>query len=214
MTKYELITFVLLLPYNYVIYPIAYFDYLVIFHMVYMPVYYVYKTLLYVFVVIPTKPVNYVLLIGEEDYSVLEMGIFLVNVMHYVIVGMISGLFFGYILGKQLIMLKSMNIADKPERSKLIQHLPETIKSLPQGDVMYSNYYEDDDGYDFARGFERERESRDRGSRDRESRDNTIRDDGDGDVDVTEETKNTLFDEYLNSTRMTTLGTIDEKEDN
>lgn len=205
--------FVLLLPYNYVIYPIAYFDYLVIFHMVYMPVYYVYKTLLYVFVVIPTKPVNYVLLIGEEDYSVLEMGIFLVNVMHYVIVGMISGLFFGYILGKQLIMLKSMNIADKPERSKLIQHLPETIKSLPQGEVMYSNYYEDDDGYDFARRFEKEGGSRERG--DEENVNNVSSSEGgEGDINVTEETKNTLFDEYLNSTRMTTLGTIDEKEDN
>lgn len=213
MTKYELIMFVLLLPYNYVIYPIAYFDYLVIFHMVYMPVYYVYKTLLYVFVVIPTKPVNYVLLIGEEDYSVLEMGIFLVNVMHYVIVGMISGLFFGYILGKQLIMLKSMNIADKPERSKLIQHLPETIKSLPQGEVMYSNYYEDDDGYDFARRFEKEGGSRERG--DEENVNNVSSSEGgEGDINVTEETKNTLFDEYLNSTRMTTLGTIDEKEDN
>ncbi|CAG90485.2 DEHA2G10648p [Debaryomyces hansenii CBS767] len=127
-----------LLPLTHLIYPCLNLSYQMIKHTVFIPLAITINTLIYGFLFLPSKPVFYILGIDEptrENIKVLipHIQFFLVNLTHYVMVGVIFGTVVGIITGFNLRVIQYVwTISD-------IETIPNKVKNEKVQTTPYLN---------------------------------------------------------------------------
>mmetsp|Transcript_5349 Transcript_5349/g.6132 ORF Transcript_5349/g.6132 Transcript_5349/m.6132 type:complete len:345 (+) Transcript_5349:3225-4259(+) len=127
-----------LLPLTHLIYPCLNLSYQMIKHFVFIPLAISVKILIYGFLFLPSKPLFYILGLDEptrENIKILipHIRFFMVNLTHYVMVGIMFGTFVGIITGFNLRLIQFLlTLSD-------IQTIPNKVKNEKSQTTPYLN---------------------------------------------------------------------------